>query len=84
MPPAQGGVSDLICDMNECYCPLGRAHFTRSPLQCRDQIQDWIPSEDHYPRARAVGGAKLPGMSGLHTDGATVTTSVSVGATRSE
>jgi hypothetical protein len=48
LPPDEGGITDLLCDMDECYNPRGRADF--QPLSV--PLQDWMPSEDHYPKLK--------------------------------
>jgi hypothetical protein len=61
LPPEEGGIRELLCDMEVCYCPLGRASFDPIPEPMPDPIPDWIPTEDHYPRSKAAGGRRLPG-----------------------
>ena len=57
LPPGQGGITDLLCDMDYCYCPYGRGYFVRLSVP---QI-DWMPSEDHHPRLKMFGGRRVPG-----------------------
>jgi len=61
LPPEKGGITDLLCDMGECYCPRGRAYFERILEPMLEPIPDWIPTEDHYPKSQSVGGRRDPG-----------------------
>ncbi len=55
--PGQGGITELLCDTDECYCPRGRGHFERLSVP----LTDWMPSEDHFPKLRMFGGRRVPG-----------------------
>lgn len=52
-----GQITDLRCEMPQCYCFRGRRHFdprsTTAP-------SDWEPTADHYPRLKAHGGHLTP------------------------
>jgi hypothetical protein len=57
LPPDQGGITELLCDADECFQPRGRDVFEPVP----PPIPDWIPTEDHFPKTQEVGGKRLPG-----------------------
>lgn len=57
LPPEEGGAAEVLCDMEDCYCPRGRAYF--DPLGV--PLTDWMPSEDHYPKLRMFGGTRKLG-----------------------
>jgi hypothetical protein len=59
--PEEGGVSQLLCDVDECYCPRGRGYF--DPISRDDQgaLVDWMPTEEHWPVGQAEGGLKTKG-----------------------
>ncbi len=61
LPPDKGGIADLVCDMDECYCPLGRGYFEPIPKPMLNPIPDWIPTEEHYPSSQMAGGRRYPG-----------------------
>ena len=52
-----GGAPEILCDMDFCYCPLGRDHFI--PLS--GTPDPWNPTEDHYPKPKMWGGNRVPG-----------------------
>jgi hypothetical protein len=52
LSPDKGGITDLLCDMDYCYCPRGRGYF--DPLS--EHLTDWMPSEDHHPKLKMFGG----------------------------
>jgi hypothetical protein len=41
----RGQLMELRCEMPQCYCPKGRAHFDRRS----NPMTDWAPNPDHYP-----------------------------------
>ena len=50
-----GQLTDVRCEMPQCYCFRGRKYFDpKSPRS------DWSPTPDHYPRLRAQGGHLTP------------------------
>lgn len=61
LPPEKGGVSQLLCDVDECYCPRGRGHF--EPISRDDQgaLVDWMPTQEHWPVGQAERGSKTKG-----------------------
>ena len=62
MPAAKGGITELLCDMDECFRPKGRWDFEPiTKLVPSQNIPEWIPSEDHFPKTKEVGGKKDPG-----------------------
>jgi hypothetical protein len=61
MPPDKGGIIELLCDMDVCYCPFGRAYFDPIVKPLPTPYPDWIPSEDHFPRTNENGGRRRPG-----------------------
>jgi hypothetical protein len=61
MPPERGGITELLCDMDDCYRPRGRFDFERIPDPIPKPIPEWIPTEDHFPKTQEVGGQKRPG-----------------------
>lgn len=51
----QGKITDLLCAMEECYCPIelgGRSYF--EPVT--RPLSDWIPTNDHHPVLKCDGG----------------------------
>ena len=52
-PPQQGGAIVLLCEMEICYCPRGRACFIPA-------VGPWQPTEEHV-RRRAFHGNRTPG-----------------------
>lgn len=62
LPPEKGGITDLLCDMDECFCPRGRAYFERiSKALLGKPMSEWIPTDDHFPKSRECGGELRPG-----------------------
>src|SRR4051794_14086917 len=61
LPPERGGVSQVLCDVDECYCPRGRGYF--DPIQRDDEgrLVDWMPTEEHWPMSQAEGGSRIQG-----------------------
>src|SRR6266540_5548633 len=57
LAPERGGITELLCDMDECYCPRGRGYFERLSVP----LTDWMPSEDHHPKMKMFGGRRVPG-----------------------
>jgi hypothetical protein len=51
----EGQLIEVRCEMPQCYCDRGRAHFDRAQPQT-----DWSPTADHYPRLKAHGGHLTP------------------------
>ena len=56
----RGQLLKLRCEMPQCYCPRGRAHFERKEHSPPDRIPNWIPTPDHYPILKAHGGKLSP------------------------
>jgi hypothetical protein len=52
----RGQLMELRCEMPQCYCPKGRAHF--DPRS--NPMTDWAPNPDHYPVPKWAGGHLLP------------------------
>jgi hypothetical protein len=50
-----GQITDVRCEMPQCYCFGGRRHFDPRLPQ-----SDWSPTPDHYPRLKAHGGHLTP------------------------
>ena len=50
-----GQLVEVRCEMPQCYCFRGRAHFDPAPDQT-----DWSPTADHYPRLKMHGGHLTP------------------------
>ncbi len=48
---------ELKCEMPQCYCVKGRAHF--DPV--KSSPNSWSPSADHYPILKSAGGKLTPG-----------------------
>jgi len=46
-----GQLTELRCEMPQCYCFRGRKHFDP-----RSTGSDWEPTADHYPRLKKDGG----------------------------
>jgi hypothetical protein len=59
LPPEEGGISQLLCDTDECYCPRGRGYF--DPISQDDQGAwvEWMPTEEHWPIGQAEGGLRV-------------------------
>lgn len=57
LAPEEGGITDLLCDMDYCYCPRGRGYF--DPLSV--PLTEWMPSEEHFPKLKTFGGRRVPG-----------------------
>jgi hypothetical protein len=51
----RGFITELRCQVQDCYCPGGRGYFDPVPTKT-----DWIPTPDHYPLPRAHGGHLVP------------------------
>lgn len=51
----QGYITQLACGMPKCFCPeeLGGAEYF-DPVS--DELSDWMPTHEHYPRSRESGG----------------------------
>lgn len=50
-----GQLTDVRCEMPQCYCFRGRSYF-----EPRSARSDWEPTADHYPRLKAHGGHLTP------------------------
>jgi hypothetical protein len=51
----QGYITQLACKMPECFCPEelgGACHF--DPVT--DELSDWMPTHEHFPRSKRDGG----------------------------
>jgi hypothetical protein len=57
LAPEQGGITDLLCDMEYCYCPRGRGYFDPHSVP----LTEWMPSEEHFPKLKTFGGRRVPG-----------------------
>jgi hypothetical protein len=51
-----GQLTDVRCEMPNCYCPDGRKHF----VERANPMPEWAPNVDHYPKLRAGGGHLTP------------------------
>lgn len=51
-----GQITDVRCEMPQCYCFRGRRHFQERSASSRD----WEPTADHYPRLKMHGGDLTP------------------------
>jgi hypothetical protein len=49
-----GTITELRCEMDECYCPRGRGYFELAG----GEWPDWRPTNDHYPILACDGGQK--------------------------
>ena len=52
-----GYVTQVTCRMPECFCPEelgGACHF--EPVT--DELTDWMPTHEHFPRPRREGGQR--------------------------
>lgn len=52
----RGQLIALRCEMPQCYCPKGRAHFDAKSIP----PPKWAPSPDHYPILKSAGGQLRP------------------------
>ena len=50
-----GQLTDVRCEMPQCYCFRGRREFDP-----RGTGSDWEPTADHYPRLKSDGGHLTP------------------------
>jgi hypothetical protein len=51
----QGYISELVCKMPTCFCPEelgGPGYF----LPVTTELSDWMPTHEHFPRAKRDGG----------------------------
>ncbi len=55
MPPNRAFITQVVCKMPECFCPeeLGGACYFE-PVT--DQLTDWMPTHEHFPRPKREGG----------------------------
>jgi hypothetical protein len=53
----QGYITELACKMPQCFCPdeLGGATYF-APAGA--DLSDWMPTLEHFPRAKRDGGRK--------------------------
>lgn len=54
----QGYITELACQMPKCFCPEelgGASHF--EPLT--DDLSDWMPTHEHFPRSKRKGGHRV-------------------------
>ena len=61
LPPEEGGVSQLLCDVDECYCPRGRGYFEPISRDDHGALVDWMPTEEHWPAGQAERGSRVKG-----------------------
>jgi hypothetical protein len=56
----QGYITELACRMPECFCPeeLGGAYYFESVT---DELSDWMPTHEHFPRSKREGGHRVVG-----------------------
>jgi hypothetical protein len=59
--PDKGGVTQLLCDVDECYCPRGRGYFEPIGRDDLGRLVDWMPTEEHWPKSQAEGGQRVKG-----------------------
>ncbi len=54
----QGYITELACRMPKCFCPeeLGGANYFESVT---DDLSDWMPTHEHYPRPKREGGHRV-------------------------
>lgn len=57
LPAELGGILDLLCDMDVCYCPFGRGYFDPK----LHPPTSWNPSADHHPVLKKDGGQLVLG-----------------------
>ena len=58
----QGYITQLACQMPECFCPdeLGGAcHFEPLTDDLSDWTSDWMPTHEHFPRSKREGGHRV-------------------------
>ena len=54
----QGYITELECRMPKCFCPEelgGASHFE----QVTDELSDWMPTHEHFPRSKREGGHRV-------------------------
>jgi hypothetical protein len=51
-----GQLTDVRCEMPNCYCPDGRKHF----VKCANPMPKWAPNADHYPLLKMHDGKRVP------------------------
>src|SRR6266536_5357792 len=61
LPPEKGGVSQVLCDVDECYCPRGRGWFEPISQDEKGALVDWMPTGEHWPVGQAEHGLKTKG-----------------------
>ena len=49
-----GYITQVTCRMPECFCPeeLGGACY----FEVTDELTDWMPTHEHFPRSKREGG----------------------------
>jgi hypothetical protein len=61
----QGYITQLACQMPECFCPEelgGACHFEPLTDDLSDWTSDWMPTHEHFPRSKREGGqGAVPG-----------------------
>jgi hypothetical protein len=53
----QGYITQLACQMPQCFCPEelgGATHF--DPVTTDPDANDWSPTHEHFPRPKRDGG----------------------------
>lgn len=53
----RGRIKRLRCQMPQCFCPSelgGRTYFE----SVTSELSDWMPTYDHYPKSKSVGGKR--------------------------
>lgn len=51
----QGYITQLACQMPECFCPEelgGACHFEPLTDDLSDWTSDWMPTHEHFPRSK--------------------------------
>jgi hypothetical protein len=61
LPPEDGGVTFLLCEMDVCYSPRGRGYFERMSRDSEGRLVHWMPTEEHWPIAKADRGHRVKG-----------------------
>jgi hypothetical protein len=68
-----GYITQVACRMPECFCPeeLGGACYFE-PVT--DELTDWMPTHEHFPRSKREGGDRSLDNAVLPTASATGST----------
>ena len=61
LSPEEGGAFQVLCDVDECYCPHGRGYFQPISRDEDGALVEWMPTEEHWPVGRAEHGKKTKG-----------------------